>query len=477
VDEALSKLKAKYASKSPESPEEKKPLAELSNEDIAQRIAAGIADNKSLHSEWNRLVSDDWQRALSVLRILPTSAQWPADVWRVVLGHAVRWAMNSPLRRADLISILEIVEAAPADFISKVIDPLSQLLEFFPRVANFDEIEIYWPVWESTLSSALSESPSETVAEETLENAISTVAGRLTDALFEWIRQRSLAGKDDVPERFWSKLETVCNPSSTAGRGPRSLAAMHLMWLFSKNPDWTRVNLLTSFKWNCPEEAKAVWDSTLLFGPPIGPDLWPLLKKSFLDLFENTDKLSPEARRRLYQQFAQIVVRYPERIGETQSQQIVTRAPHEGRQQIAWVFWRVLESSDSASSLWRDRIGPWIETCWQPDKSLRDPETSENLTHMVLAANDAFTEAVDTIEYRLVPVDHPADLVYYISTSPTQAPHRFPGATVKLLDLVIDRNGQFYKGDLAKLLRTISENWPDAIQDKRFKQLSEFAAG
>jgi hypothetical protein len=473
AEAVLSSLSLKYApAAGVDSPKEEKALADLTTGEIAKRVAEGIGD-RLLREQWTSMVSSEWQPSLTVLRDLAISGKWPTDVWSVVFDQAGVWAMNHPSRCADLIAILELMKVAPPEFITEIIHSLSQLVEFFPRVTDPEGIEIYWLVWGRTLSIAFSESTVEGKPQATPLDAMSTAPGRLTETLFEWIRQRSLTGKHEVPEQFWDRLRTVCDPQSARSRGPRSLAAMHLGWLFSRNREWTKLTLVPSFDWSNPEEAKAVWDG-FLASQDFQSDLWAFLKESFLDTFDNTDKLAAEPARSLYQMFGRIVVHCPDWLTNHECQRIVTSAQHEGRQQIAWVFWQNLEAAeDRAGSLWRDRIGPWLEECWQPDEVLKQPETAENLIHMVLAAGDAFPEAVDTVEYRLMAPKRPDSVVFAISR--TQLLERFPEATVKLLDLAIDRGQQFYKADLAGLLVKISEKWSGAMQNKRFLDLSDFA--
>src|SRR4051812_12936408 len=69
-----------------------------------------------------------------------------------------------------------------------------------------------------------------------------------------------------------------------------------------------------------------------------------------------------------HQLVGRIAVREPTWLGDDEAQRIVTRAPHVGREQIAWVFWTSLDAvGEKAGSLWRDRIGHWLLTCWQLD--------------------------------------------------------------------------------------------------------------
>ena len=56
-----------------------------------------------------------------------------------------------------------------------------------------------------------------------------------------------------------------------------------------------------------------------------------------------------------------------------------------GKPQVAFVFWRSLDAAgDRSATLWRDRIGPWLDACWQADEALKDRETSGSLIRMAL---------------------------------------------------------------------------------------------
>jgi hypothetical protein len=469
----LSRLEPKYVRAGAETPSGDKPLDELSIDEVARSLADGVPDDR-LHRRWSSMLSDHCEQSLAILRDLAASSKWPKSAWKVVLDKAGLWAINEPLRSADLASILEMLSVAPPELITNVIEPLSHLLEFFPRVADdLEENKGYWTVWSNALAIALCEPIDGAKPVEGLD-VIHTVPSRLTQALFEWTRRRSTAGKHEVPESFWHRLGAACASSSPRATGPLCVAAMQLSWLFAKNREWTIATLLPSFDWHCPDEARVVWQG-FLFGPRVQTDLWPLLRDSFLATYDNVEKLPSEALRNLYQLFAEIVVRQPDWLTNEECQRIVTKARRIGRELIAWVFWRNLEASgDRATSLWRDRIGPWLDACWQPDEDLKDPETSGDLIRMALAAGDAFPEAVDTIEHRLMAVKHAGEVIFEIDR--TKMPEMFPAAATKVLDLSIDRSQRFYKPDLARLLARISSKWPGAHHDKRFIGLSNFAA-
>jgi hypothetical protein len=209
------------------------------------------------------MLSDDWQRAFSVLRDLATIGKWPADVWTMVLNKGVVWTINDPPHAENVNSILDFMANAPDAFIAAVSHSLAQLLELAPRLTDFSGGETYWRAWDRALSVAVSESAPETRQMESLSEAVNTAPGRLTEALFERVRQRSGAGEHDVPKEFWERLRTACDPSSAKARGARSRAAMHFGWLYSKNCAWMRDTILPSLDWSRPEEASAVWQGFL----------------------------------------------------------------------------------------------------------------------------------------------------------------------------------------------------------------------
>jgi hypothetical protein len=91
-----------------------------------------------------------------------------------------------------------------------------------------------------------------------------------------------------------------------------------------------------------------------------------------------------------------------------------------------------------------------------------------------LSAGEALAEAVDLVASRLPTLDRAESAIFAIARS--KAPEQFPQATLKLLDRVVNRNQRFYKGHLEKLLARVAQAWPEARQDPRFLNLSDFAA-
>lgn len=256
--------------------------------------------------------------------------------------------------------------------------------------------------------------------------------------------------------------------------GRRALAASRTAWLFGRRPEWTRTNLLCYFDWKLPDEAKLVWQG-FAFGATFTPGLWSELRKDFLATFDNLGRLDDEAVRVFHQLIGRIAIHEPAWLSDVEAQRIVTRARHLGREQIAWVFWTSLDAAgEKAGSLWRDRIGPWLTRCWQPDEALKAPDTSMTLIRVALAAGDAIPDAVDAVLMRMSPLSHADAVVFLVEQS--KAPDEFPEAAVRLLDRAIGRNQSFYKGDLERLLQKIESTWPESRHDSRFRQLSELAA-
>jgi hypothetical protein len=446
-------------------------LVDLSTPEVAEILRGGFPEFELYRKQWKEMVANDWPRAVAVLRQLSGLSSWPAEVWAVALSHVVASADREP-KGDGVLPLLNVLLAAPDDFVAQSLHSLTLLLHFLPRLEIPSGDDLYWRLWDRTFDAARREWAVDSPAVESLEGAINTAVGSLTEALFQWASRRP--GVDTAGE-FWERLRIACDERLDWGKAARGVAAMRFAWLFEKDPEWTSATLLPFFDWSNPEEARIVWQG-FSFGAAFGPALWAALSKHFLATFENLDKLDSETARRLYQLLGRIAVHEPNWLTNDQTQRIVTSASHIGREQIAWVFWQNLDAAgDKAGSLWRDRIGPWFEACWQPDEALKDRAGSVNLIRAVLSAGDAFPDAVNLMTARLPALDRAESEIFAITRS--KAPDQFPQATLKLLDKVVNRNQRFYKRDLEGLLTRIAQAWPEAGQDPRFLDLSTFAAG
>lgn len=450
---------------------ERTPLTDLKAPEIVEILQDGLPDDRIYRNQWVEMVSDDWCRTVDVLGQLRDLSKWPVDVWVTPLNRAAS-LINTEANGEDTLPLVDLALSAPDDFFARSLYSLTLLLDSLPRLKGSSSDGLYWRLWDRTFAAARSEANCEHPDVENPTVAMNTPVGRLTEALFERVNKHPDA---DTAEDFWKRLDAACAATSNCGRAARCLAARRLGWLFSKRPEWTGATLLPLFDWICSDEARLVWQSFLL-GAGLSTAIWDPLRKNFLASFEHTDQLSDEPTRVLYHNLGRIAVHEPDWLTHDEAQRIVTGASHTSREQIAWVFWRNLEAAgERAGALWRDRIGPWLAACWQADEALKSEGTSQSLIRVALSAGDALPEAAELIVTRLLTLSNSAGTMFEITRS--KAPERFPKPTLKLLDRVIDRRQQFYKGDLEEILKRIERAWPDARKDSRFLELSNFAAG
>lgn len=451
------------------SPEQEEPIRDLTIPNIADILRNGFSPTGRYCQQWKDLASNDLPRAVGVLGHLAGLGAWPTDIWSVALGQAVMLVSGSDADHG-VFPLLELVLAAPDNVVAENLHSLTLVLHFLPNLKAPAADTLFWRLWDRAFGIGRQSAEGEPTV-ESVEAALNAPVGRLTDELFDWAGKRA---EDGDAEPFWKRLEKACGTGS-AGRAARALAAIRTAWLFEGRPEWTRTTLLPCFDWKLSDEAKLVWKG-FTFGATFTPSLWSALSKDFLATFDNLGQLDVEAVRVFYQLIGRIVIHEPTWLTDGEAQLIVTRAPHVGREQIAWIFWTDLDAAgEKAGSLWRDRIGPWLSACWQPDEALKAPDTSMNLIRVALAAGDAVPEAVDTVLPRISPLDSPEGVIFLLAQS--KAPEEFPPATVKLLDRAILRSRSFYKGDLQELLGRIASAWAEARHDPRFRNFSDFAAG
>jgi hypothetical protein len=466
----LSEMEHARSSERVSSLSEEGSIGDLTTSEVAEALRNGFPPNGPCQGQWMEMVSNEWPRAVGVLCRLADLGSWPTDVWAASLGQAVT-LMSSGGEPEGVLPVLDLVLAAPNSVIAEALHSVTLVLHFLPALRNPSGDDLYWRLWDRAFEAARQEAETGGPSVESMEVAMNTPVGRLTQELFEWAGRRLEVG---TAEPFWVRLDLACTSALNSGKAARAFAASNTAWLFGSRPEWTSVKLLPYFDWDHPEEAKLVWKG-FTFGATFSPALWSVLKKDFLATFENIEELDGEAVRAFYQTLGRIAIHEPTWLTNDEAQRIVTRAPHIGREQIAWVFWTDLDAAgDKAGPLWRDRIGPWLAACWQPDEALKAPETSLSLIRVALSARDAVPEAVDAVAPRMSALDRAESAIFLMAQS--KAPEQFPQPIVKLLDRAVNRSQTFYKGHLESLLTRIAGAWPEARRDPRFSHLSDFAA-
>jgi len=467
----LSEIRHTQVSDRVSSPSDENTLGDLTKLEIAEKLRDGFPQTGLYRGQWTEMLSNDWPRAIAVLRQLAALGSWPTEVWSVSLGHAVM-LISSEAAAESVVPLLNLVVSAPHNVVAAILHSLTMVLRCLSELKDPSDGDLFWRLWDRAFDTAQQEAAIGGRTVENIEAAMNNPVGRLTQELFNWARNRLQASPADP---FWVRLDTACTAASNSGKAARSFAASHMAWLFGSRPEWTSVKLLPFFDWIHPEEAKLAWKG-FSFGATFSPNLWSALKKDFLATFDNLEKLDGEAVRIFHQLLASIAVHEVTWVTNDEAQRIVTRAPHIGREQVAWVFWATLDAAgDNAGFLWRNRIGPWLTACWQPDEALKAPETSTMLIRVALAAGDALPEAVDVVASRMSTFDRAEEAIFLIMQS--RAPEQFPKPIVKLLDRAVNRSLRFYKGDLESLFARIASAWQEASQDPCFRRLSDFAAG
>ena len=465
----LEKVRSAWRAKNGTAPVPRQSLMDLTDLEVADVLQAGFSENERQYKEWVELVSSNWPQTIGILNELSRRGSWSAEVWTAPLSYSVA-LIGQGQTETNIIPLLDAVIDSPDEFARQALNQILHLLLSLPRTRNASIDERFWRLWDRAFSAARTQPAS--AESGSFAAVFRSTIGRLTLALFE--RADRLL-EDEAAPRFWDRLRAATDDSSTNGATGRYIAAEHLAWLFEQDSAWTRSAVLPLFDWDHPEHARVAWQA-FMSRPSLSPSLWNEVKPHFLTAFRHLSDFTDRRRRdHLYQLVGRIALSEPGWLTDSEAQRIVTTADHAERTQIAWVLWSGLDAAAGrAAQLWRERVHPWLNACWQPDAALKDDETAQMLIMAALSAKEAIPEAIDLIVLRLPALNRPTSALMTLKRS--GAPARFPFAALKLLDRIVNRNQQFYKGHLAQLLQEIATAWPEAACDSRYVELSEFAA-
>ncbi|HXG32875.1 MAG TPA: SIR2 family protein [Bryobacteraceae bacterium] len=441
----------------------------LSDEEVIRRLTPDVRQDSEDEARWRHLVTEQPQRAAELLSALAKQNVWPPHAWRCaleVLAHDKQIQEFWPSLAASL-------RQAPDELFEGIIGLLSSCLG---QVAADlpDEEAMFWAIWDRCGAVAWDKEVNR--GADPVFSALNARAGRLAEVLLDRAAAKKPRSRADLAPAVWQRLTRLAE-----GRGPgyelaRVLLAFRLAWLYELDPDWAKQHLLKYFAWEGNPEAPAVWAGFLWRGD-ISPELWPHIKASFLDAFRHRAEMrqkAPKAWEPLCRLFGIISIHRPGWISDKESREALRSMDPDGRRTVAHVIRQSLEGAgDRAETLWKERIGPWLERAWPKDQALREPDSSLHLAMAATYAGGLFKQAVDTIERFLVGTEGWSVLVRRLLEQ-DQILRSAPEATLRLLAAIVDRNYAWPDWDLRKILNQIREVDPRLEKRTEYRKLDEY---
>jgi hypothetical protein len=309
--------------------------------------------------------------------------------------------------------------------------------------------------------------------------AVNAPAGRLAEVLLKKF-VREVDGT--LPSDLQSRLDKLFDAPGKLGVLGRVRLARDVPFLFDHAPQWTTRKLLPIFDWSSPEAGFA-WSSRRYSRWIGSPELFGLLKKPFLEMFDRND--IPAEERRIFADWLAAILTanqaqtagYP--LTGNEARGLLRRAGPEAMASVGRRLAIEMERATPAerAERWRNVVGPVFQAIWPLDIELQTSATTFKLVQLLLATGDAFPEAADIIVPFIRPEEKQAHTaVYSISEAPIEF---FRAAPSKVLDLLAAVVGDSQPGSVYMLggaLSRLKEAAPDLVNTRKFQKLQIYAS-
>jgi hypothetical protein len=441
------------------------------DEEIARILIQHEEHREGLMDAWRNLVSQSPARAVDVLDLVSDAPDAAPDIWEGALRGMSETDFDAEVHSAFLLQI----GGRPDSVLRPAIHPATRFAEYI--AAGVEEAAVreeYFSFWDKLLPVASKSEVRDN--DDCLHIAINHPVGKLTEGLMKRMRA-DLAGEstglcNDVQTRAEALLESEERLTGTV----TAIICSRLSLLHSIDPEWTESRIIPRLSWQDkdPETALCAWQG-YLWGTSIGPSLWPKIKPHYLDAVDHEELFSVQYIRSLAQLLAVVGIEFPEGLLSSNEAGDSLRALGDtGRVSvIRWVESRLDGAGDRAPTLWREKIGPWIQDVWPPENDYRTEAESVALSRAAIQSGEAFPDAVEAVIDYLIPVGRIGNVVHPLLEKGLST--REPESSLLLLSKIIgpDTVGGRQAGSC---LNQIEESAPAIANKPEFARLQRLGS-
>jgi hypothetical protein len=426
-------------------------------------------------------------RGVAALSFAARQGKYDAELWRTAISswpeitdERLRWIFAQRLANLPNHQIANLRYDIPSWFRSNLPDLGSRSMDCALKL--WDKIlEKYAALDAAVTQSAIGDvsigGESLGLSRRTYEHSINSPIGRMTETLFELLDKLKPDKVSKIPDDFKNRLDYLLNFPGEGGDHAACEIALRLRYLWYLDPTWVKQRLLSLFE-PLADKAEPAWNGYLHDNHLVPPDLFALIKRSFLDIYEHASQWHwrDQATARL-SQFLVMACLWNQREGNyvsfEEARYALQSLNDDGRARAAWMLATVLKKL----KCWRVFGKPFLEKAWPQEVRFRTSETSRILAMIAEDSRDNFPDVVRTISHLLVPVDHADILIHRIKGTKSPLATKYPESMLQLLDKVMPNNPRTAPYGLAATLEDIAISAPELRQDTRWQRLAAIARG
>ena len=312
-------------------------------------------------------------------------------------------------------------------------------------------------------------------------DALNAPPGRLAEIMLTKLRKGR--GASELPDDMRVRLDKLVNAPGRPGKLARIRLAAEVSYLFERAPEWTKTNILPIFDWSSADAGDA-WGSRKYSNYIGSPELFGLMKKSFLEMFGRGD-VSSEDLRTFAEWVTAILIanKYrtddPYPLAPTEARAALRRAGVEALSSVGHRLAMEMEGAkpEERAERWRTIVGPVFQAIWPLDVELQSHATTFKLTQILKATGDAFPEAADVIIPLIRPDDQRAhSTIYSIAEAPDELYALSPAKMLELIAAVVGEAAPGSVFALGKALSRVRQCDPSVVNARKFQKLLSYAA-
>ncbi|ALA88235.1 hypothetical protein YH67_18935 [Stenotrophomonas maltophilia] len=453
-------------------------LQSMTAAEIVEQMATLSRDDAL--DDWRQMVASDWDKMMAVLRGVAERAGPDPELWAATLwGLRTKAASATP--GEDVLSLVAGMDAQLA-LDPRVAAAASYLLESAASSAQFSEMsqEGFWRAFDAVFPGVAQDDANTRHPDDHdwVAVAINTSMGNLALAFLNALFARRQVVGAGIPADLTARFIHLLGTGEARHLPARVVFASRLSYIFAVDPELARLHLLPNFMWDRDEtEALAAWQG---FGwqPHLDPLLWNEIKTDFLACFqgERIQQLGKTVG-----PLAQALAAAGLYIGlddlpRQATQGAISRMDPETRAGVLhWIVGALCRGENrevDPDAVWADKVKPWILKFWPRDPQIKSTAETRPWVEMALATNEAFEDAVATVEKYIRPDDNDFVLGELAASEHVDV---HPRLALRLMDAFLSPNGQFWSfEELRVVLDRILASDPTLRDDPAFARWDGF---
>jgi hypothetical protein len=427
-------------------------------------------NRRGLMEAWRHAVSESPSRMIEILGDVAETTDSHSDVW----ASALRGASDTESDAVIYVDILDLLSNRSDETLVDIIHPAARFLERIAPTAADSARAQFFHLWNRLLPLSQHKDPTE--RSSWVNVALNHPTGKLSEATVRLFR-RDVDNGDGLQKDTRQVLEELLRLEAPFSVLTIAIIGSRLPVLYAVAPEWTETHVIPKFAWEEEQDVSlptGAWQG-YLWGGSVNPSLWSEIKPHYRDALENLDVFEDRNVRTLSELLALVSINFSEALTFEETRAGLRKVGDTGRAAVArWLRGRLDGASERAAELWREQIGPWIEAVWPPEEEYRSESETTELGLAVIAAQDAFPEAVQHVGDFLRPIEYGGRLLHPLREEEHVENH--PEATLKFLDILVRDDPLRHSAKmLGESLETLAENDPELTNDPQFERLRRIA--